>query len=335
VTVSRDEQHRPPAPSCDACGRLVGPRERLRTYTRTRRKYLIIADGVDRRVACSGCASQFQSGGWREAQDAGAPAATHLFVMRIPGFVFSWLSPGRPDDWERHARRVLEEQPGDPTTLAIIDGRAAPRSWLEADLWEDAVFDNITREVAQLLAARERLSDAGFSMSDDFPGTADCLIALAGEVPADYSPSWRTLFYPERWYTSTTVATQVGGHAVERNRLILEPGPRPPARVLGTTDAVPLSLVERAGPFSVFCRECRRYHRDVTLRSERHGTDGCTVSVASRQRKVWWPERVKWSCPQDHALFQAYREVHLPSESSPVAGPPPRVDVDALLRGWR
>lgn len=335
MTDSRDDQTRPPAPSCDVCGRLVGSRERIRTYTRTRRKYLVIADGVDTRVTCSRCASQFQSGGWREAQDVGAPAATHLFVMRISGFVFSWLSSSRPEEWERDVRRALEEQPGDQTTLAIIAGRAAPRWWLEADLWEDAVFNNITRDIAQLLAARERLGDAGFSMSEDLPGTADCLIALAGEVPADFSTSWRALFYPERCYTNTTTALQAGRHSVERNRLVLTPGPRPPVHVLATTDAVPLGLVERAGPFSAFCRECRRYHRDETLLSERHGTDGCAVSVAARQRKVWWPEQVKWSCPQGHALFQAYREIHLPSESSPIAGPAPRIDIDALLRGGR
>jgi hypothetical protein len=101
------------------------------------------------------------------------------------------------------------------------------------------------------------------------------------------------------------------------------------------TDVVPIEILEKAGPFSAFCLECRRYYRDGMLKAVRAGGGGSMVPVGDAQRQAGWQGRVNWSCPGGHALFSAYRDAYLVLESSPITCEPPRVGFSSNLMGGR
>jgi hypothetical protein len=326
----------PPAPSCDVCGRLIPAGEAVRTFTREKRRYLVFRDGIETQVVCGRCAAPFARGRWRGVRQDVAPTPSFLFVMRVPGHVYSWLRfTRRPQDWEGRVRQLLEDPKSDETRLAIVRGRASPRWWLETQVWADAIVEGVTREVAEFVAEAEAHIEVGRPAEEHLTPSVAGLIALSGTMAGVASNALDRIFRPARSYTTSTVTVEAAGQTVVRARMAIAPEAAPPGRASAVTDVVPSEIIEKAGPFSAFCLECRRYYRDETLTADRSGGGGCMVPVGDEQRQVGWQGRVGWSCPAGHVLFHAYRDAYLVAESSPITWDPPRMGFPTNLLGGR
>ena len=325
-----------PASSCDACGRLIPAGEAVSTFTREKRRYLVLRDGIETRVVCDRCAAPFARGRWRGARQDVAPTPSFLFVMRVPGHVYSWLRYTRhPKDWENRVRQLLDDPRADETRIAIIRGRAHPRWWLETQVWADAIVEGVTREVAEFVAEAEAHIEAGRPPEDRLTPSVAGLAVLSGSLEAASQKKRELLFRPIRCYTTSTVSVEAAGQTIVRTRFTPSPDAARPGHIAAVTDVVPLEVIEKAGSFSAFCSVCRRYYRDTTLHRGRTGGGGCMVPVGDTQRQVGWQERVVWSCPSGHALFSAYRDAYLVVESSPISVEPPRLGLPTNLLGGR